>query len=128
MSKRGLGRKNAEVDLVSILAYFCQKEDNMQFLTTSELRKPEAWQSVQDEKALVTNHGKPIVLMIPVTGEDFEETLEMINKIEATRALTRIQAEARKNGNSEMTLDEINAEIAASRKERKDRQRATSRP
>ncbi len=100
----------------------------MQFLTTSELRKPEAWQSVQDEKALVTNHGKPIVLMIPVTGEDFEETLEMINKIEATRALTRIQAEARKNGNSEMTLDEINAEIAASRKERKDRQRATSRP
>jgi len=35
------------------------------------------------------------------------------------RAMVEIGEEAQKNGTSEMTLDEINAEIEASRKERK---------
>jgi hypothetical protein len=94
----------------------------MQFLTTSELRKPEAWQSAHDDKSVVTNHGKPIVIMLPVTAEDFEDTLDLISQVEAMRAMTRIQRAAQRNGTSTMTLDEINAEIALSRKERKQAQ------
>ena len=37
----------------------------------------------------------------------------------ATEAMKNMNETARKNGTSEMTLDEINAEIAAYRKERK---------
>ena len=103
----------------------------MQFLTTSELRKPEAWQSAHDDKSVVTNHGKPIVIMLPVTAEDFEDTLDLISQVESMRAMTRIQRAAQRNGTSNMTLDEINAEIALSRKERKQasgKQRASRRP
>ncbi len=103
----------------------------MQFLTTSELRKPEAWQSAHDDKSVVTNHGKPIVIMLPVTAEDFEDTLDLISQVEAMRAMTRIQRAAQRNGTSTMTLDEINAEISLSRKERKqtqEKQRASRRP
>ena len=91
----------------------------MQFLTTSELRKPEAWQSAHDDKSVVTNHGKPIVIMLPVTAENFEDTLDLISQVEAMRAMTRIQRAAHRNGTSEMTLDDINAEIALSRQGRK---------
>ncbi len=103
----------------------------MQFLTTSELRKPDAWQSAHDDKSVVTNHGKPIVIMLPVTAEDFEDTLDLINQVEAMRAMTRIQRTAERHGTSNLTLDEINAEIALSRKERKQaqgKQRASRRP
>lgn len=102
----------------------------MQFLTTSELRKPEAWQSAHDDKSVVTNHGKPIVIMLPVTAEDFEETLDLINQVEAMRAMTRIQRTAQRNGTSNLTLAEINAEITQSRKERsqtKEKRRASRR-
>lgn len=103
----------------------------MQFLTTSELRKPEAWHSAHDDKSVVTNHGKPIVIMLPVTAADFEDTLDLISQVEAMRAMTRIQRTAARNGTSNLTLDEINAEIALSRKERKKAQgkrRASRRP
>lgn len=106
----------------------------MQFLTTSELRRPDAWDAVHRGKAVVTSHGKPIVLMIPVTGEDFEDTLELVNQVEAMRALTRLQSQAHRSGGSEMSLDDINAEIGKARKERagrkgrKGRPRATRRP
>jgi hypothetical protein len=110
---------------------FCQQRVTMQFLTTSELRKPEAWRSAHDDKSVVTNHGKPIVIMLPVTPENFEDTLDLISQVEAMRAMTRIQRAAQRSGVSEMTLDEINAEIAQSRKERKSAQvqrRASRRP
>ena len=43
----------------------------------------------------------------------------------ATEAIKRMNESARKNGTSEMTLDEINAEIAACRKERRQSKRST---
>ncbi|MEK7414274.1 MAG: hypothetical protein AAB263_13245 [Planctomycetota bacterium] len=95
----------------------------MQFLTTSELRNPDAWQSAHAEKSVVTNHGKPIVIMLPVTAADFEDTLDLVSQVEAMRAMLRIQRTAQRNGTSNLTLDEIDAEISLSRKERKGRKK-----
>lgn len=93
----------------------------MQFLTTSEMRKPEAWESTHLDKALITSHGKPIAVILPVTGDDLEETLEMISRIEAMRALRHLHVQARQNGIETMRVADINREIAASRKERRER-------
>ena len=93
----------------------------MQFLTTSEMRKPEAWESTHLDKALITSHGKPIALILPVTGDDLEETLEMISRIEAMRALRHMQIKARQIGVDTMSAADIDREIAASRKERSER-------
>ena len=91
----------------------------MQFLTTSDLRKPKAWRAIRTDKAVVTSHGKPVVLMLPITGEDFEEVLDLFNQVEAMRALARAQADARRADAADLTAAEIDAEIAVARRERK---------
>ena len=44
----------------------------------------------------------------------------------ARQAFKTLRAEAERRGDAEMTLDEINAEIAAARAERRERQRVTA--
>jgi len=77
-----------------------------------------------DGKIVVTSNGKPKAIMIQVNETDFEETLAFLNQVKLSRAINKIRISAQKNGASEMTLDEINAEIALSRKERRERKHA----
>ena len=70
-------------------------------------------------RIIVTNNGKPKALMIQVSETDFEETLAVLNQVKLTRAISSIRAAAQRSGADQMTLDEINAEILQSRKERK---------
>jgi hypothetical protein len=39
---------------------------------------------------VVTNHGKRIVIMLPVTAENFEDTQDPISQVETMRAMTKI--------------------------------------
>lgn len=93
----------------------------MHFVATTELRQPKAWDRLQHEKAVVTSHGKPIAMLIPINEETFEETLEQVSRLEALRSLRTMQAQAKEAGDDTMSLDEINAEIAGARKERRAR-------
>ena len=52
--------------------------------------------------------------------KDFEDTLANHNHLKLTRAVKNLRASARNSGASEMSLDEINAEIAKSRKEKRE--------
>lgn len=54
--------------------------------------------------------------MLGLDEESFEDTVLDIVKLRAIRATRRIQADARRDGRNNMTLDEINSEIADSRK------------
>ena len=74
-----------------------------------------------DGKIVVTSNGKPKAIMIQVNESDFEDTLAVLNQVKLTRAIDNIRTSARRSGASEMSLDEINTEIAQSRKERRDR-------
>ena len=72
-------------------------------------------------KIVVTNNGKPKALMIQVSENDFEETLAMLNQFKLAKTINNLRTSAQISGASEMTLDEINNEIAQSRKERRER-------
>ena len=93
----------------------------MQFLTIRELSKsPKETLSRlnKDGKAVLTNNGRPTALMLRVDGDSFEKTVSLLQKLEFMQNLTEMRLTSIKNGNSEMTLDEINAEIKAARKGR----------
>jgi len=96
----------------------------MNFVSFRELRTSTAKISdmlTEDGKIVVTCNGKPKAIMIQVNETDFEDTLAVLNQVKLARAINNIRKAAQRSGASEMTLDEINAEIAQSRKVRRQR-------
>ena len=74
-----------------------------------------------DGKIIVTNQGKPAAIMLQVSESTLEETLAMINQLRFSKTVNSMRLSAKKNGASEMTLEEINDEIARSRREKRER-------
>ena len=72
-------------------------------------------------KIVVTNNGKPTAFMIAVDESSFEDMLNDLRQVRGLRAMREIQRQAEQNGLSEMTLDEINAEIAQARQEQREK-------
>jgi len=107
--------------LANGMARHCHTEDIMQFLTTSALRDPKAWSKISHGRAMVTRGGKPIAIVIPVTESGFEAAIEESIRIEGMQALRSLQEQAKAAGTDKMTEAEIQAEIQASRKDRKAR-------
>jgi PHD/YefM family antitoxin component YafN of YafNO toxin-antitoxin module len=96
---------------------------NINFLSFRELRTSTAKINdmlADDGKIVVTSNGKPKAIMIQVNEADFEDALAMLNQAKFARAISNIRASAQRSGASKMTLDEINAEIAQSRKEKRE--------
>ena len=97
---------------------------NMSFISLRELRTSTSKINdmlTDDGKIVVTSNGKPKAVMIQVNENDFEETLAVLNQIKLAKAINNIRCAAKSSGASEMSLDEINAEIAQVRKERRER-------
>jgi len=96
----------------------------MSFVSFRELRTSTAKINdmlTDNGKIVVTSNGKPKAVMIQVNENDFEETLAVLNQIKLTKAINNMRASAERSGVAEMTLEEINAEVALSRKERRER-------
>jgi hypothetical protein len=70
-------------------------------------------------KIVLTNNGKPSMLVFDIAGQDFEALIDILNRAEAMRILDEIQLQAARNGLASMTGKNINAEIEAFRKEKK---------
>jgi hypothetical protein len=70
-------------------------------------------------KVVLTNNGKPSMLVFDIAGQDFEDLIDILNRAEAMRLLEEIQMQAVRGGINTMTMEEINAEIAAYRRKRK---------
>jgi hypothetical protein len=90
----------------------------MEFVSVRELSKsPKAAfdKLAIDGKAVITNNGKPQALIFRVDAASFEKTLSLIQQLEFAQATVNMQQESLRNGNSKMSLDEINAEIQAAR-------------
>lgn len=95
----------------------------MNFFTVRDLRTSpkNVWDTLKKEKEVViTNNGKPSALMIPVTDANFDDILATIRQANAMRIVNRMQRQAGKAGLNTMSLDDINAEIAAARTGQKD--------
>ncbi len=70
----------------------------------------------QNGEAVITNNGKPTVLMLDISENNFEEILRAVRQAKAMIAFNSMRATATKNGY--MSESEINEEIHATRKER----------
>ena len=94
----------------------------MKFVTVRDLRTTPAqiWKQLPGEQEIViTNNGKPIALLTPISDTDMEDTLTAVRRARAATALKKIRSAAIKNGVSNMTMDDINAEIREYRKTKK---------
>ena len=93
----------------------------MKFVTVRELRgrTSELWEQLARQRELVvTNNGKPIAILSATDAESFEASLRNLRRSRAADALSRIQRQAERRGLDRLTLDDVNEEIQASRKDR----------
>lgn len=90
----------------------------MEFVSVRELRgrSAEVWRSLAREKDLVvTSNGKPTAVLSATTASTLEESLAALRQGRAQIAVTAMQRRAGETGADRMTLDEVNAEINATR-------------
>lgn len=93
----------------------------MKFVTVRELRSRTAdvWASLGDEDVVLTSNGRPLAVLVPVEEGELEATLDGIRRGRAQAALSRIRSAAARSGASAMSAEEINREIAETRRSRR---------
>jgi len=94
----------------------------MRFITARELRGAagQLWQILpEEEEIVVTLNGKPVALITPLNDSNFDVALRDIRRARAMTAVANMHRDAAKSGASELTTEEIDAEIKAVRKKRK---------
>lgn len=93
----------------------------MRFISVRELNtKPkEICGKIKDEEVIVTSNGKPIALLSGVNEENLTKTLQAIRRSRTLIALEEIQKKSLESGLDKLTESDIEAEIRAVRKNRK---------
>lgn len=94
----------------------------MTFITVRDFRTSSSsiWKKLPSEREIiVTNNGKPIALLTPLTDKTLEETVSAVRKAAAINAVKKMQEISVGLGNDNLTLDEINAIIADTRRKGK---------
>lgn len=92
----------------------------MDCVCTEELALPSApiWDRVQGgEEFVVTRAGDPIALLVRTDAETMHEQLRQLRLARFGALVRRIQADAVASGASQITEEEIQAEIDAARRE-----------
>lgn len=92
----------------------------MDYITVRELREKsgEIWQRIETgEEFVVTRNGKPFALLVHVEPTALEERLRLLRLTRLTNVIKRIQDGARESGADQLSDEEIQAEIEASRRE-----------
>jgi prevent-host-death family protein len=95
----------------------------MEFIPVRDLRvRPgEVWRRLrQKREVVITSGGRPIAVLIGVEG-DVEETVAAVRRARAQMAVSRLRQSAAEQGLDRLTGEEIEAEIQASRRERRAR-------
>jgi antitoxin (DNA-binding transcriptional repressor) of toxin-antitoxin stability system len=97
----------------------------MRFVSVRELNtKPkEIWAKIKEEEVVVTSNGKPIAVLSAVTEENLDKTLRAIRRSRALMAVEEMQKKSVKNGLDRLTDGEIESEIRAARRERRNDRR-----
>lgn len=92
------------------------------FISTRELSKQPGRvmaKASEEGPQVITKNGVAAAYLIPTSGRGIEADLDALRRLLLGRALDAAQAEAARSGASEITMEEINAEIAAYRRERR---------
>lgn len=94
----------------------------MDFISVRELRgrSTAVWEALRTQRQMVvTSNGKPIAFLVATSPATFDRTLEALRQADALQAIESLRQSARETGAAKLALDEINAEIAASRAARR---------
>lgn len=93
----------------------------MKFISVRDLRgrTSQLWRDLRQEKDfVVTNNGKPVAILTSTDADSFERSLRDIRQSRANAALADLQRDAAERGLDNLSMDEIDAEVQASRKRR----------
>ncbi len=94
----------------------------MKFVTVRDFRtKPaQIWKDLPIEQEMViTNNGKPIALLTPLSDENLEDTLKSVRRARAINAVKNMQQISIDNQNIKLSNTDINDIISKTRKQSK---------
>jgi len=96
----------------------------MKFLSVRDLRGNSArvWRELPDEREMVvTSNGRPVAVLTAVDESSVEQSLAAWRQVRATQAIADIQRQSVQKGTDQISMDEIDAEIAVVRRARRKR-------
>jgi antitoxin (DNA-binding transcriptional repressor) of toxin-antitoxin stability system len=96
----------------------------MKFVSIRELRSKTAsirQDLAQAREIVLTANGRPFAVMTPVSAETVEEEIQAIRRARTRAAIEGLRAAAKAAGVDKLTMEDIDAEIAAARRTRRKR-------
>jgi PHD/YefM family antitoxin component YafN of YafNO toxin-antitoxin module len=93
----------------------------MKFISVRDFRSKsgEVWKNLaKDSDYIVTNHGKPAALLTRLDENNYEDTITAIRQARLLRSISAMQSQSKEKGLDKLGMDEIDALIKASRRER----------
>ena len=94
----------------------------MKFITVRDFRTSPAqiWKQLPSEKEfIITNNGKPIALLTPLTDETLEETIKTLRKAKALNSIQKMQEISIQKGTNNLSDENIEKEITEFREKKK---------
>ena len=98
------------------------RRNTLKFIAVRDFRTSSSsiWKNLQSEREMiVTNNGKPIALLTPLSDETLEETVSAVRRATAINAVKKMQEISVSLGNDKLALDEINDIIKDTREKNK---------
>lgn len=98
----------------------------MKFLSVRDLRGNSAsvWRDLPREgEMIVTSNGRPVAMLTAIDESSVERSVAAWRQVRALQAITDIQTESTRKGTSTIAMSDIDAEIAAVRKKRRQSKR-----
>ncbi len=93
----------------------------MKFVSSREIRvnpRPVFEAAEEGDEVVITSRGKPVALLLGISGEDLDETVRLVRRARAQAAVSRMRKAAAREGSDSMSREEIEEEISAARGER----------
>jgi antitoxin (DNA-binding transcriptional repressor) of toxin-antitoxin stability system len=94
----------------------------MKFITVRDFRTSPAqiWKQLPSEQEfIITNNGKPIALLTPLTDETLEETIKTLRKAKALNSIQKMQEISIQKGTNTLSEEDIENEITKFREKKK---------
>lgn len=98
----------------------------MKFISVRDLRGNSArvWRELPGEREMVvTSNGRPVAVLTAVDEGSVEQSLAAWRQVRSTQAIADIQRQSVQNGTDQLSMDEIDDEIAKVRQTRRKRPR-----
>lgn len=80
-----------------------------------------------EEQTLLTANGHPFALVTPVTATNYAEVSRALQQVRAQMAARALRAASVKSGIEQLSPEDIDTEIRASRKDRRSKRRKLKR-